>query len=69
MENPNANKKLKKFLIDLEITHKSVAEKINMPPATFSRKVNGVSEFTNGELKAIKEALSMTDEQFNYIFF
>ena len=46
-----------------------IAEKVNITPQGLSNKLNGMREFTVGEMFRISDVLSLTDEEKIQIFF
>lgn len=51
------------------LTMEQLAAALSINPATLSRKINGVTDFTHSEMKRIREILSLSTEQFEGIFF
>lgn len=64
------NQNLLKSKIALSgLSFKEVAQKICMPYQNFSKRKAGKIEFTAKEIKAIKEALNLTNDDIAEIFF
>lgn len=64
------NQNLLKSKIALSgLSSKEVAQKICMPYQNFSKRKAGKIEFTAKEIKAIKEALNLTNDDVAEIFF
>ena len=49
--------------------NKKLAEKLNITPSAFSRKINGSSNFTIEEMKFIRKEYRLSDVEFLSIFF
>ena len=49
--------------------NKKLAEKLNITPSAFSRKINGSSNFTIEEMKFIRKEYRLSDVEFLDIFF
>lgn len=49
--------------------NKKLADKLNITPSAFSRKINGRSDFNVDEIKFIRKEYNLTDEEFISIFF
>lgn len=49
--------------------NKKLADKLNITPSVFSRKMNGRSDFNVDEIKFIRKEYNLTDEEFISIFF
>ena len=49
--------------------NKKLAEKLNITPSAFSRKINGSSNFTIEEMKFIRKEYGLSDVEFLDIFF
>lgn len=50
-------------------SQKDMAEQCGITTGTFSKKINGKREFTQGEISAIAQTLNLTREQICDIFF
>lgn len=50
-------------------SQKDMAEQCGITTGTFSKKINGKREFTQGEISAIAQTLKLTREQICDIFF
>lgn len=65
----NNMRKLKGVIVEKNTTQETLAKQAKMTRSTFYRKMlSGGSEFTAGEIKCIREALSLTLEQIDAIF-
>lgn len=60
---------LKKSIEERGFVNKYIAAKMGVTVETFSRKVNGKSQFKDTEIRCIKEILDLTGEEVNAIFF
>lgn len=60
---------LKVALIRSGLTMEELADKIGISSASLSYKANNKRDFTSKEIKAISEALALTVEQKEMIFF
>lgn len=60
------NKELKKARIDKEITQSEISKRLKMNIATYNRKENGSTEFTESEIKKVCEILEVQPQD---IFF
>ena len=61
--------KFRAALILKGMTMEQLAAALDINPATLSRKVNGVTEFTHLEMKRLRSVLSLSVQQFEEIFF
>jgi transcriptional regulator with XRE-family HTH domain len=64
----NSNK-LKARMVERGINGQTLSREIGISESAFYRKMNGTSEFTQGEIKAIAQALEMDTESMLAIFF
>jgi transcriptional regulator with XRE-family HTH domain len=64
----NSNK-LKARMVERGINGQTLSREIGISESAFYRKLNGTSEFTQGEIKAIAQALEMDTESMLAIFF
>lgn len=62
-------RKLEGRIVEKYGTRKALAEKIGMPEATFSGKLNGRFEFRPTEITKILEALEIPKEKVGEYFF
>lgn len=46
-----------------------IAQQIGVSFPTLSKKINGLSDFTQSEIKIISKILGLTDREMNSIFF
>jgi len=63
------NAALKAKLVFNGITAEALCERIGVSPSAFYRKMNGTSEFTQGEISAIANELKLTRDDVFMIFF
>lgn len=63
------NRKLKARRTELALSQKDIAEKIGISIASYSRKENNHLPFTVKEVKEIKRALELSNEEAIDIFF
>lgn len=59
----------KAVLVHKHITAKELAEKVGMTASSLSLKINNLREFRAREIAAISEALNLTLEEREQIFF
>lgn len=59
----------KVMLLEHHETQEQLAKGLGITRATLSYKVTGQSEFTQGEIRKIKERYGLTPEQVELIFF
>lgn len=64
----NFNKLRAKFA-ERGTTQKEVAKKIGINSGTFSKKMNGVTEFTRDEIAMISMVLGLSKDELNDVFF
>lgn len=64
----NTNK-LKGKIVERGLTLKDFADKLNINPATLTRKLNGGVEFKRDEIMSTIEILGLTPEEVIAIFF
>ena len=62
-------KELKIQMIRSEKTIDQLCESLGISRSAWFRKVGGDSEFTQGEIKGLREELDLSDEQTGLIFF
>ena len=60
---------LERIIKDKGLKKYVVADKIGTNRSSFYLKLNGEREFTQSEVKGLKEVLGLSDEQFMRIFF
>ena len=60
--------KLKQLLLEKGITIRELAVLTGIKVQTLSNKINNVTEFTQSELLAIQNALSLSNKQMHEIF-
>ena len=60
--------KLKQILLEKGITIRELAVLTGIKVQTLSNKINNVTEFTQSELLAIQNALSLSNKQMHEIF-
>lgn len=60
---------LKSVIHSMGMTVKGTAKRIGMNNTTFHRKLNGTSEFTLPEIRALRKVLELSAEEFYKIFF
>ena len=60
--------KLKQILLEKGITIRELAVLAGIKVQTLSNKINNVTEFTQSELLAIQNALSLSNKQIHEIF-
>ena len=60
---------LKEKMEEAHVTSEGLAAEIGINPATFSRKMNGVTEFTRNEIQIIRYCLQLTAQEVDDIFF
>jgi transcriptional regulator with XRE-family HTH domain len=60
--------KLKQILLEKGITIRELAVLASIKVQTLSNKINNVTEFTQSELLAIQNALSLSNKQMHEIF-
>jgi transcriptional regulator with XRE-family HTH domain len=60
--------KLKQLLLEKGITIRELAVLAGIKVQTLSNKINNVTEFTQSELLAIQNALSLSNKQMHEIF-
>jgi transcriptional regulator with XRE-family HTH domain len=60
--------KLKQILLEKGITIRELAVLAGIKVQTLSNKINNVTEFTQSELLAIQNALSLSNKQMHEIF-
>ena len=60
--------KLKQILLEKGITIRKLAVLTGIKVQTLSNKINNVTEFTQSELLAIQNALSLSNKQMHEIF-
>ena len=61
--------KLKEKMEAAHVTSEGLASEIGINPATLSRKMNGVTEFTRNEIQIIRYCLGLTPQDVDDIFF
>lgn len=60
---------LLKFMKEKKITHKRLAESLNINVATLYRKLNSSDNFTIGQAKIIVDVLGLSKSEAESIFF
>lgn len=50
-------------------TLEKIAEYLGINPATLTRKLNGISDFTRNEIEMLRNKLSLSNEDIMLIFF
>lgn len=60
--------KLKQILLEKGITIRELAVLAGIKVQTLSNKINNVTEFTQSELLAVQNALSLSNKQMHEIF-
>ena len=65
----NVGKKLKKFMIDMDLSAEDIKKVLDISKSAFYRKINGDSQFTLGEVRKIADTYDMSSEQVKDIFF
>lgn len=60
---------LKAEMVKKGINGQTLSEEIGISESAFYRKMNGSSQFTQGEIRSIADALQMTRETIFAIFF
>ena len=60
---------LRYFMAKKSVSAGSLSEALGIDPSTFSRKLNGHTEFVHGEIAGIARTLDLTGEQVVDIFF
>lgn len=63
------NKELKVQMIRKDKTVDQLCTALGISRSAWFRKVSGESEFTQGEIKGLREELDLSDEQTGLIFF
>lgn len=63
------NKELKVQMIRKDKTIDQLCTALGISRSAWFRKVSGESEFTQGEIKGLREELDLSDEQTGLIFF
>lgn len=59
----------KAVMIKRGLTLKKLANLVGISNTTLSYKINNKREFTSSEMEAIREALNLTEDERNRIFF
>lgn len=62
-------KRLRHVLVDKDRSVASLARSIGIAPCTLGRKLDGETEFTAGEIVAIRDALGLSNNDIQAIFF
>lgn len=63
------NQKLFRYYVAIAgMTCDTLAKEIGMNPATLSRKINGKSDFTLEEMRGIRKALKLSDQEMTEVF-
>ena len=60
---------MKEKMENAHVTSEGLSAEIGIYPATFSRKMNGVTEFTRNEIQIIRYCLGLTPKEVDDIFF
>lgn len=62
-------KEFKIAMLRAGLTNKTLSEKVGMSSASLSYKINNIREFKASEIKALQEALNLSDSDVDIIFF
>lgn len=57
------------YVMRRNLTLKAIAKKLQVDPATLTRKMAGRSDFTRNEIQQLKQFLTLTVDEADKIFF
>ena len=60
---------LKAKMVEKDITNEDVSTALGIDCSTFSKKLNGISDFKRTEIQLIRNFLNLTTEESEAIFF